>query len=83
MDACASPLQDHIGRYGPGPHLPSCALDTPAAIRTQSLEYVFPLQPQTGRKILLHIRGIAAHVPSISKRPQVPVGKLQKAPGSH
>ena len=52
----------------PSQHLPSRALAIFKARRKQSLEYVLPLQPQTGWRLLLllratQIRGSATHEP--------------------
>jgi hypothetical protein len=55
-------------------HLPSRALAIRSARRKQSLEYVLPLQPQTGWGLLLFFRamqrrGRATHTPPVDSHP--------------
>src|SRR5262249_60114654 len=59
---------------------PSWSLETLAARRSQSLPYVCPSQPQTGRYSRVHICDIRAQVPSMSGALQRPTRWSQNSP---
>jgi hypothetical protein len=49
----------------------------PAACRSQSLEYVLPLQPQTGSNVGSQLVGLVVQVPVGSTSAQAPGGSSQ------
>ena len=51
------------GMHGAGPQAPLALHDALASNRSQSFQYVFPSQPQTGAQSAVQGAGLATHVP--------------------